>query len=129
MTSEEQNRSGQSKRITTTIISVSLIFLILNTPRIIGIHLLPSTSQDKKYGIILNIVHQCAYFLVNLNHAIKFLLYYFIWPPFRTELCILMREWRSCFRTTRLVGNRLGQHSLMSPSTDTSTIPLNVLSS
>ena len=130
VTSEEQNRSRQAKRITTTLISVSLIFLILHTPRVIVIHLLTSsTSQDKKYGIILNILGQCAYFLVNLNHAINFLLYYFTWPPFRMELCILMREWRSCSRTTRFVGNRLGQHSLMSPSTDTSTIPLNVLSS
>ena len=130
VTSHEQNRSGQAKRITISLISVSLIFLILNTPFVIVFYLLRKpTAQDNKYGIIFNILRQCATFLATLNSAINFLLYCFTWPTFWMELCILMREWCSCFRTTPSVRNQHGQHALTSPSTNTSTVSLNVLSS
>ena len=130
VTSEEQSRSGQAKRIAITLISVSLIFLILNSPHVIVFYFLPlPTGRDTQYAIIFTILGQCASFLATLNSAINFLLYCFTWPTFWTELCILMREWCSCFRTTHSVGNQRGQHALKSPSTNTSTVTLNVLSS
>ena len=130
--SEGQIRSRQAKRITITLISVSLIFLILIAPHFIMFELLPvpaPTVQDKKYDIIFKILIECDGFLITMNSAINFLLYCFTWPTFWTELCIMMCEWCSCFRTTHSVANQRGQHALTSPSTNTSTVSLNVLSS
>ena len=122
-------KNGQTKRITTTLISVSLIFLILNTPCDIILYLLPTPPWRYKYVILFSILRECNTFLINLNSAINFLLYCFTWPTFRTELCIMMREWCSCFRSNHSVRNQRGQNTLTGAATHTSTITLNVLSS
>ena len=125
VTSQERSRSGQAKRITSTLISVSLIFLILNTPYVIVFYLLPlPTAQDRKYAIIFAILGQCATFLTTMNSAINVLLYCFTWPTFWTELRILMCEWCSCFRTNHSMGNHHGQHA----PTEMTTVSLSVLS-
>ena len=123
-------KNDQAKRITTTLISVSLIFLILNIPCDMMFYLLPKpTWPSYKYGGIFMIMRAFNTLLVNLNSAIYFLLYCFTWPTFRTELCIMMRECCSCFRSNHSVRNQRGQNTLTSTTTNTSTLSLNVLSS
>ena len=50
VTSEGQIMRRQAKRITITVISVSLIFLILNMPRVIVFYLLPLPTSQEKNG-------------------------------------------------------------------------------
>ena len=80
-----QSDDGQVRQMTATLISVSVIFLVLNTPYVVVYYFLPpADGTNIKYGII--IAGQFGSLLNSLNSAINFLLYCITGPTFRKEL-------------------------------------------
>ena len=82
-----QSDDGQVRQMTATLISVSVIFLVLNTPYVVVYYFLPlPDGTNIKYGIIFAIAGQFGSLLNSLNSAINFLLYCITGPTFRKEL-------------------------------------------
>ena len=78
---------GHVTKMTTTLVCVSIIFLILNMPYTIVFFVMPYPDYtDLKYLTIFDILGECATFLTSLNSAINFVLYCLTGPAFRKEL-------------------------------------------
>ena len=112
---------GHVTKMTTTLVCVSVIFLILNTPYATVYYLMSTPDYtDLKYAVIFSILGQCANFLQALNSAINFALYCLTGPAFRKEIKAMFC--RCCFKKKGESGQRRGSVSKQSTTTNIQTL-------